>query len=314
MNGRIYDPLLGRFLSADLVVQSPGNLQCFNRYSYVLNNPLTLTDPSGFYFMQMMPDWAQKVVTVATYGAVPIADNIVDVNIEGYSVYSSLRSGGDNMAVSAVTATGVGISRLTGAMDLEEAREHQKIVLDPKGGVSVQEITDPNEIVAKAVHGAVGMVLTAVGGAKFLAPEARLSEVAPKPEPAPEVSPTKAPSTELKEVTVDASRHPETAQHVTDAQAAGHPDVVTVDRPGAPANRQAATGNVQKVPGKQLDEYPPAMFKEGGKGASVRPITPKDNMGAGASMGNQLRDVPNGTKVRIKVIKIIDGKPTEVNE
>ncbi len=48
MNGRIYDPLLGRFLSADLIVQAPGNLQSFNRYSYVLNNPLTFVDPSGF--------------------------------------------------------------------------------------------------------------------------------------------------------------------------------------------------------------------------------------------------------------------------
>ena len=41
MNGRIYDPLLGRFLSADLVVQAPANLQSYNRYSYVMNNPLT---------------------------------------------------------------------------------------------------------------------------------------------------------------------------------------------------------------------------------------------------------------------------------
>jgi hypothetical protein len=48
MNGRIYDPLLGRFLSADVVVHSPGNLQTYNRYSYVANNPLTLTDPSGW--------------------------------------------------------------------------------------------------------------------------------------------------------------------------------------------------------------------------------------------------------------------------
>jgi len=45
MNGRIYDPLLGRFLSADIVVQAPGDLQAYNRYSYVKNNPLTLTDP-----------------------------------------------------------------------------------------------------------------------------------------------------------------------------------------------------------------------------------------------------------------------------
>ncbi len=48
MNGRIYDPLLGRFLSADIVVQAPGNLQAYNRYSYVVNNPLSLVDPTGF--------------------------------------------------------------------------------------------------------------------------------------------------------------------------------------------------------------------------------------------------------------------------
>ena len=48
MNGRIYDPLLGRFLSADVVVQFPGSLQSYNRYSYVRNNPLTAADPSGF--------------------------------------------------------------------------------------------------------------------------------------------------------------------------------------------------------------------------------------------------------------------------
>jgi RHS repeat-associated protein len=48
MNGRVYDPLLGRMLSADIVVQAPGNLQSYNRYSYVFNNPLSYTDPSGF--------------------------------------------------------------------------------------------------------------------------------------------------------------------------------------------------------------------------------------------------------------------------
>jgi len=48
MNGRIYDPLLGRMLSADVVIQFPGDLQSYNRYSYVQNNPLSLTDPSGF--------------------------------------------------------------------------------------------------------------------------------------------------------------------------------------------------------------------------------------------------------------------------
>jgi RHS repeat-associated protein len=48
MNGRIYDPTLGRFLQADPFIQSPNNSQSFNRYSYGFNNPLSYTDPSGF--------------------------------------------------------------------------------------------------------------------------------------------------------------------------------------------------------------------------------------------------------------------------
>jgi len=48
LNGRVYDPAIGRFLSADPVVQAPFNAQSLNRYSYVFNNPLRFTDPSGF--------------------------------------------------------------------------------------------------------------------------------------------------------------------------------------------------------------------------------------------------------------------------
>jgi hypothetical protein len=49
LNGRVYDPELGRFLSADPFVQDPSNLQSLNVYSYVQNNPLSFTDPSGFF-------------------------------------------------------------------------------------------------------------------------------------------------------------------------------------------------------------------------------------------------------------------------
>jgi len=47
MNGRVYDPWLGRFLSPDNFVQSATYSQNYNRYSYALNNPLKYTDPSG---------------------------------------------------------------------------------------------------------------------------------------------------------------------------------------------------------------------------------------------------------------------------
>jgi RHS repeat-associated protein len=48
MNGRVYDPQIGRFMSADPIIQDPYHSQAFNRYSYVWNNPLNGTDPSGF--------------------------------------------------------------------------------------------------------------------------------------------------------------------------------------------------------------------------------------------------------------------------
>ena len=47
MNGRLYDPVVGRFLSPDNYVQLPDFTQNFNRYSYALNNPLKYTDPDG---------------------------------------------------------------------------------------------------------------------------------------------------------------------------------------------------------------------------------------------------------------------------
>lgn len=50
MNGRMYDPVLARFLSPDNYVQEPTTSQNFNRYSYCLNNPLKYTDPTGEWF------------------------------------------------------------------------------------------------------------------------------------------------------------------------------------------------------------------------------------------------------------------------
>jgi RHS repeat-associated protein len=69
MNGRIYDAELGRFLSPDPIVQVPEFSQNFNRYSYVLNNPLTYTDPtghkiSGFWLTAIV----LVVVAVVTWG------------------------------------------------------------------------------------------------------------------------------------------------------------------------------------------------------------------------------------------------------
>jgi RHS repeat-associated protein len=74
MNGRIYDPRLGRFLQADPVVQAPKNGQSLNRYSYALNNPLSYTDPSGYFSLKrFFKKWGRVIFAAAaayfTYGA-----------------------------------------------------------------------------------------------------------------------------------------------------------------------------------------------------------------------------------------------------
>ncbi|MCG7496538.1 type IV secretion protein Rhs [Vibrio sp. Of7-15] len=87
MNGRVYDSTIGRFLSADAFIQAPDNSQSYNRYSYVINNPMKYNDPSGHFFKKIGKElrrfrdkvvdlvednWeviAAVVVTVVTVGA-----------------------------------------------------------------------------------------------------------------------------------------------------------------------------------------------------------------------------------------------------
>jgi RHS repeat-associated protein len=54
MNGRIFDPIRARFAQADPFIPEVTKLQAFNRYSYVYNNPLRYTDPTGY-----RPFWEQ---------------------------------------------------------------------------------------------------------------------------------------------------------------------------------------------------------------------------------------------------------------
>ncbi|SDI56392.1 FG-GAP-like repeat-containing protein [Chryseobacterium jejuense] len=51
MNGRLYDPLLRRFLSPDENIQDLYNTQNYNKYGYVLNNPMMYNDPNGEFWM-----------------------------------------------------------------------------------------------------------------------------------------------------------------------------------------------------------------------------------------------------------------------
>ena len=61
MNGRLYDPLLRRFLNADENIQDPYNTQNYNKYGYVFNNPLLFSDPSGEFVW-----WVPAVIAIVS--------------------------------------------------------------------------------------------------------------------------------------------------------------------------------------------------------------------------------------------------------
>lgn len=79
MNGRVYDYNLGRFLSVDPFIQEPGNSQSMNPYSYIMNNPLSGTDPSGYFSAKMREKHGCTEATmrcmVATAGYARALDN-----------------------------------------------------------------------------------------------------------------------------------------------------------------------------------------------------------------------------------------------
>lgn len=63
MNGRLYDPLLRRFLNADENIQDPTSTQNYNKYGYVMNNPLLYNDPSGEFIW-----WLPLAIAVVSEG------------------------------------------------------------------------------------------------------------------------------------------------------------------------------------------------------------------------------------------------------
>jgi len=103
-------------------------------------------------------------------------------------------------------------------------------------------------------------------------------------------------------VTVSEEKSPESALHIVQAQEDGHPWILTIDRQGTKRRRAASLRGIPTKPGLDRDEYPPAVFAEGGEGASVRYIPANDNRSAGAQIGNQLKKRPDGCSVLLTTV------------
>jgi RHS repeat-associated protein len=110
------------------------------------------------------------------------------------------------------------------------------------------------------------------------------------------------PAASIPTAVVSRARYPAAAANIESSQASGKASVVTIDRTRAVAQRAEALRGWPTKKGLDRDEYPGAMFREGGAGASVRYIPPSDNRGAGACIAAQCRALPDGTQVHIKVV------------
>lgn len=107
------------------------------------------------------------------------------------------------------------------------------------------------------------------------------------------------------DVIVSRARHPESAAHIEHAQRLGQPTVLTLDRAGATQRRQESLRHIKRkswtAHDKDRDEYPFAMTREGGSNSSVRYVGASDNRSAGKSIGHQVRNVPDGERIRVLV-------------
>ncbi len=140
MNGRIYDPFLGRFLQSDNYVQDPTNTQSHNRYSYVWNNPLNATDPSGEFVFSLI--------------AIAIA-----ASVEGIKLY----------AVAAIFAVAGTLDALIAGADLSDA-----FLTGIISGLSAGAFAKLGTVLAGKLfavkvfaHGMVGGITSVLQGGKF---------------------------------------------------------------------------------------------------------------------------------------------------
>lgn len=102
---------------------------------------------------------------------------------------------------------------------------------------------------------------------------------------------------------ISETEYPATAGHIKRAIDKGKPSVVTIDRDNAKINRKKSLAGVKTEKGLDRDEWPMAMFKEGGTGADIEHILPSDNRGAGASIRAALSGCNNNDIIKIEIIK-----------
>ncbi|MEJ2419768.1 MAG: RHS repeat-associated core domain-containing protein, partial [Exilibacterium sp.] len=146
MNGRIYDPRLGRFLQADTIIQFPDNTQSYNRYSYVLNNPVRYTDPSGHFIP----------VIVGVIAAAAGAEAVTVGLLVGFSAFAQTIAQGGSFGQALLSGIISGVS--AGAFTALGGVNFADTALGQVLGETVTEVL---------AYGAVGGITSVLQGGKF---------------------------------------------------------------------------------------------------------------------------------------------------
>jgi RHS repeat-associated protein len=281
---RFRDLETGSFITRD----PAGFVDGPNLYTYVNENPWTKFDPEGLSWMDVFAPATASTVGPSPYGGERGA-------MEHSAQITRPVLGLAAATGSAVTAAPVVMAATTEAAPAVATGATTVALAHPAATVAVAE----SAIVGGIVYHETGDLGAAVSSAGLTGLSAYANGAGGKPSSS--AKDTKA-EANAAVITVDAKKYPQSAAHIQEAQEAGQPSVLTVDRTAAAANRKAALKGTPVVEGLDRDEYPPAMFSEGGAGASVKAINPSDNRGAGGSIGQQAKKLANGTKVKIQVV------------
>lgn len=165
MNGRIYDARIGRFVQADIFVDGVTNTQGYNRYSYLHNNPLNATDPSGFLSGELFQAAFVVAVSIATYGAATayFATTGLVCSISGSMVAATLSG------AAAGFMGGVAGAALSGQSigDIFEAGVQGALSGAIFSMIGLSHFGKYDSAVRPLVHGLVGGITNELKGGKF---------------------------------------------------------------------------------------------------------------------------------------------------